>query len=301
IFLLCAAALVLTFFIAGLLLSLVTLSTSITWERTASPRRPAFSSHLLSMLARLELSPLQVERVANPDSRLASGISASDEQLVANPYLLSEMDQGDAESDPIALETVDRGMRPEGAAARFIDKTEICVQDDPRRVRGVAVAVLQGAALQGDTLLPFAETISRINKRFPERRTCRPDKDLVLGQATFYQEALDFRVDGDPPTMALKWLAELEREVSSRLPRRTKAKNPAAKAGWSWERLLLDEFGKKSGSKLPPEVEERARKEKAEALTKLYESRFSVLCGRAGTGKTSVLKVFLKGLEELDA
>ena len=60
------------------------------------------------------------------------------------------------------------------------------------------------------------------------------------------------------------------------------------------------EFGKKSGTKLPPEVEERARKEKAEALAKLYEGRFSVLCGRAGTGKTSVLKVFLKGLEELE-
>ena len=265
------------------------------WMAYKEPRR-----RLLSMLVRFELSPLQVERVANPDNRLTGGISASDEQLVANPYLLSEMDQGDGESDPIALETVDRGMRPEGTAARFIDKTEICVQDDPRRVRGVAVAVLQGAAQQGDTLLPFAETINRINKRFPERRTCRPDKDLVLGQASFYQEALDFRVDGDPPTMALKWLAELEREVSSRLPRRTKAKNPVAKAGWSWEKLLLDEFGKKSGSKLPPEVEERARKEKAEALTKLYESRFSVLCGRAGTGKTSVLKVFLKGLEELD-
>ena len=158
----------------------------------------------------------------------------------------------------------------------------------------------KGAAQQGDTLLPFAEIVNRITKRFPERRTCRPDKDLVLGQASFYQEALDFRVDGDPPTMALKWLSELEREVSSRLPRRTKAKNPSAKAGWSWEKLLLDEFGKKSGSKLPPEVEERARKEKAEALAKLYESRFSVLCGRAGTGKTSVLKVFLKGLEELD-
>ena len=42
-------------------------------------------------------------------------------------------------------------------------------------------------------------------------------------------------------------------------------------------RLLLEEFGKKSGFKLPPEVEERARKEKAEALTKLYEARFSVL------------------------
>ncbi len=220
---------------------------------------------------------------------------------MANPYLLSEMDQGDGASDLIALETIDRGMRPEGAAARFIDKDEVCAQDDPRRVRGVAVAVLKGAAESGDTLLPFAETMNRINKRFPERRVCRPDRDLVLGQATFYQEALDFRADAEPPTMALKWLSELEREVCSRLPRRTKAKNDPPRKGWSWEKLLQDEFEKKqSGSKLPPEVEQRARREKAEALTKLYDGRFSVLCGRAGTGKTSVLKVFLKGLEELE-
>jgi len=265
------------------------------WIAYPEPRR-----HLLSLLARLELSTSQVKRVANPDMRSSCGITASDEQLVANPYLLSEMDQGDGESDLIALETVDRAMRPEGAAARFIDGAEICVQDDPRRIRGVAVAVLQGAAEQGDTLLPFAEIVNRVAKRFPERRTCSPDKDLVLGQSSFYQEALDFRVEGNPSTMALKWISELEREVTSRLPRRTKVKNPAAKAGWSWEKLLLEEFGKKSGSKLPPEVEERARKEKAEALAKLYEARFSILCGRAGTGKTSVLKVFLKGLEELD-
>ncbi len=100
--------------------------------------------------------------------------------------------------------------------------------------------------------------------------------------------------------MALKWLAELEWEVSTRLPQRVKRKNPPPRAGWSWEQLLIEEFGKKGGSRLPPEVEERARKEKAEALVKLYESRFSVLCGRAGTGKTSVLRVFLKGLEELE-
>ena len=60
--------------------------------------------------------------------------------------------------------------------------------------------------------------------------------------------------------------------------------------------MLLEEFGKKTGSKLPPEVEVRARTEKADALAKLYEGRFSVLCGRAGTGKTSVLKVFLYDL-----
>lgn len=265
------------------------------WVAYQAPRR-----RLLAQLARFELSPAQVERVANPDKRAECGIGGTDDEIVANPYLLCEMDHGDGVSDVIALETIDRGMRPEGAAARFIDKDDVCAQDDRRRVRGVAVAVLQDAAQNGDTLLPFTETMNRINKRFPERRICRPDRDLVMGQASFYQEALDFREDGEPPTMALKWLSELEREVSNRLPRRTKAKNPLPKAGWSWEKLLLDEFDKKSGSKLPPEVEERARKEKAEALAKLYEGRFSVLCGRAGTGKTSVLRVFLKGLEELD-
>jgi len=96
------------------------------WTAYTKPRRD-----LLSLLVRFELTPPQVERVANPDQRVGCGISASDEQLLANPYLLSEMDQGDGESDLIALETVDRAMRPEGDAARFVDKAEICVQDDP--------------------------------------------------------------------------------------------------------------------------------------------------------------------------
>ena len=76
------------------------------WMAYKHPRRS-----LLSMLVRLELTPQQVGRIANPDKRSNCGISASDEQLVANPYLLSEMDQSDGESDVIVLETVDRAMR----------------------------------------------------------------------------------------------------------------------------------------------------------------------------------------------
>ncbi len=60
------------------------------WVAYKEPRR-----RLLSLLTRLELTPQQVERVAHPDKRSNCGISATDEQLVANPYLLSEMDQGD--------------------------------------------------------------------------------------------------------------------------------------------------------------------------------------------------------------
>jgi exodeoxyribonuclease V alpha subunit len=100
--------------------------------------------------------------------------------------------------------------------------------------------------------------------------------------------------------MALKWLSELERDVRTTLTRRIERKNNHPRQGWSWEALIKQAFDADSGSKLPPEVEERARSEMARALARLYEARFSVLCGRAGTGKTSVLKVFLNGLEQLE-
>ena len=265
------------------------------WRMYSESRR-----RLLSLLVRFELSPEQVERVANPDQRETAGIAVKDADLLANPYLICEMDQGTSKSEPIALETIDHGMRPEGEAARFLAEDDALPHDDQRRVRGVAVAILQAAAQEGDTVLPLGEAIVRINKRFPDRRACRPDRELVVGQADFYQQVLHFPAEGDSPTMALKHLAELEQEVGIRLARRLKKRNDPPRSGWNWEDLLKQAFEEGEGSKLSPEIEERARKEKAEALEKLFQARFSVLYGRAGTGKTSVLKVFLNGLEELE-
>lgn len=265
------------------------------WAAYRSSRRK-----LLSLLVRFELTPMQVKRIVDTNERTNAGINATDDELVENPFLISEMDQGGPDRDIISLEVIDRGMRPEGDAAIFLLADEIISQDDTRRVRGCTVAILKEAAANGDTLLPFSEVINRIRKLFPERRACLPDSELVIGQQSFYQDILDFRTDSNPPTMALKILSELEQEVSRRLLRRVKKRNNPPKPDWSWEELLKQEFGEGKGTKLSPEVEERARIEKAKALNVIYESRFSVLTGRAGTGKTSVLKVFLKGLEELE-
>jgi len=269
----------------------------------AAKRWAAYSTYrrkLLSLLVRFELTPKQVKRIADADERTHAGIKATDDELVENPYLIPEMDQGGADFDIVSLDVIDRGMRPEGDASLFLQKADLISQDDPHRVRGCAIAILKDAAVEGDTLLPLGETLDRIKRRFPERRACRPDRELMIGQNAFYQELLDFRTDADPPTLALQILSELEREVADRIKRRIKRRNKPPKAEWSWEELLKQEFGEGKGTKLPPEIEERARAEKAKALSTIYESRFSVLTGRAGTGKTSVLRVFLKGLEELE-
>lgn len=264
------------------------------WKSYPEARR-----RLLSLLTRFELSPQQVQRITNPDKRVESGIAASDDQLLANPYMICEMDQGGADLDVVGLEVIDRGMRPERDAAKYVRDEDLAAQDDLRRVRAVAASVLQSAADAGDTLLPFGDTLTKIAARFPERRACVPDRDLLMAKADFLGEALAFRMEGEPPTLALRGLADLEQDVKARLSGRVKRTNDPPPAGWNWEELLKKEFAEGKGSKLPPEVEERARKEKAVALATLFQQRISVLTGRAGTGKTSVLRVFLNGMETI--
>jgi exodeoxyribonuclease V alpha subunit len=95
-------------------------------------------------------------------------------------------------------------------------------------------------------------------------------------------------LDNKPNTVALDYLSDLESELRGRLNRMVARTNAPAQNDWNWEEILKSEFGK-GGKNLPEEVEKRAQAEKALALKTLYDRRFSILTGRAGTGKTSVL------------
>ena len=245
---------------------------------------------LLSALARFELTPAQVRRIANPDQRAASGIDATEDALVTNPYILSESDLGALGSDPIALETIDHGLRPVGAAALFPDEDEVS-HDDKRRVRAVGVAVLQDASNNGDTFLALPDFLSRVLERFPEKRACQPDREVMLAEVDFYQHSLWTAFDADPQLVALKHLQSLEQGSASMIRRRAKKVNPAADPPIDWLAALKGRFGE-------PESDRKrvALDEKVAALETLFARRLSILTGGAGTGKTSVLKVFLQEL-----
>ena len=264
--------------------------------RTYSPVR----RELLALLSRFELTPDQVRRVANPDERENAGITASEDQILANPYLISEMDIGGLNSDPVALEVIDRGMRPERNAARFLDSQSIVPQDDPAPHSGSVGRRAQNSSQPG------RHTHSLLGDPYPHLEAIPGTSSLSSrpgsreGQATFYQESLDFRIDGDPPTMALKGLSELEEEVRNRLKSRVqRRKNSPPPQEGDWTKLLRAEFGRGAARNFPPRSRSEPRLEKAEALATLMRAG-SASCGRAGTGKTSVLRVFLNGLEQLE-
>ena len=255
------------------------------WRLLGKSRR-----ELLSTLARFELSHDQVERIADPDRRAESGLEATEDDLVANPYIISESDLGAANSDPVALETVDHGLMPNGDAASFPDNDEM-LHDDRRRVRAVGVEILQEAAEEGDTVLTFTDFLKRIRARFSELRECRPDRDIVRGEAGFYEKLLWMGLDSDPELVALKHLRSLEQDIASMIRRRAKKENSPADPPIDWIAALKTLFGDPDSDR-----ERKALEEKESALEKLFSKRLSILTGGAGTGKTSILKVFIEQL-----
>lgn len=269
------------------------------WKQ--QPQRRA----LLAALTRFELSPHQVRHIANPDLRKQHGIEGVDDaEIVANPYVIAELDRGWSDWDDrkgehakvwldvpaVSLETIDHGMRPEGDAARF-HADALIAHDDRRRVRAVGVEVLKRAADQGDTVLTFDDFLARVYTKFPARRACQPDRELVLAEGAFHSERVELRESEGARFASLRQLSTLEREVGTVLARWAPKTRPAAVR--DWQPALEKQFG------VPDSERERAAfDEKRRALQTLLTRRVSVLTGGAGTGKTSVLKVFL---DELDA
>ena len=238
-----------------------------------------FRQAFLSKLVRFELTRDQVQRISNPDQRLASGIDASEDALVANPYILCESDLGTKHSNPVALESIDHGLRSEGHAALFPDDDEVA-HDDRRRVRAVGVEILKEAGDNGDTVLEFSDFLRRILGRFPEKRACQPDREIVLAEAEFYQEILWTAFDSDSKFVALKHLRSLEHRTATMIKRRAKRVNADAEPPIDWLSALKDEFGE-------PKLERDylALDEKVKALQTLLSRRLSILAGRRGYRK----------------
>ena len=249
---------------------------------------------LLSKLAQFEISAMQVERIVNPDQRRTSGIDSTEEELVENPYIISERDVGTKDSRPIALETIDHGLRSGESSGHFGGSDEM-LHDDKRRVRAIGMEVLRDAAQEGDTVLTFDDFIDRISKCFPKQCACRPDREIVLAEEDFYSNLFWMDVESAPQLVALKRLQSLEQDIVSTIKRRVRKKLPIADPPINWLEVLETLFGK------PRTVREKAAlDEKCKALDTLFSQRLSVLTGGAGTGKTSVLRVFLQELVRVE-
>jgi len=295
---------------------------------------------LLDALVRFELTTDQVTGVANEDLREKRGIAARADKIVENPYVLYEQDKGEEKSEPIGLETIDQGMWPEGNAALFRKDQPVAHNDHRRvRATACAVlrdaANAGDTLLPFETFMrklherfpdkrrcladrdvfwegedrKFHDAILWLKEeQYPESwRITDAGGSGGTTQATVDDELAedlgaspeDEEGDAQIKLVALKSLRRQEVEIGEVLKGLSKVADlPAPPPDW---RALLTQTVEKGGFGTPVAQREiDAIDEKVKALEVLFNNRITVLTGGAGTGKTSVLRVFLQQLRKIE-
>ena len=253
---------------------------------------------LLKLLSRFAISAEQAKRFFDSDGR-ASGVS--DAELLANPYLIYELDRGLLDS--VTVETIDRGMLPDKVvleahplpgASRLQDKV------DPRRVRALMVASLEKAAENGHTLQP-REWVTRAIAEMSLNTDCPAGPDVLGGLGALLGDVVsDIALADGGVGYQLHRFAKTRELIRGMVHKRLGLKSKRHSCSADWRAEVDATLGALPSGAEDQEAEEQARTEKAAALEEIFSSRLSVLIGAAGTGKTTLLKM-LCSLDEVNA
>jgi ATP-dependent exoDNAse (exonuclease V) alpha subunit len=254
------------------------------WKRLPDERKA-----LLKLVSRFEIEPQQAALAYVQEERAKAGIDCTDGEILANPYLLFESTRLSA--DPISVWTVDRGVFPDEIIRKKHPLPKPSALDagtDARRVRALAVNVLEDTAASGSTLVPQSQLVLQI-RGASLQPACDVDGDLLnVAKDIFPGTITETALADGAPALQLQRLVETADVIRDAIDKRLKGKRLAVNANW---RALLDEHLRQKGTKEIDEFEESARLEKTAALKELAEARVSVLIGPAGTGKTTLLSV----------
>jgi ATP-dependent exoDNAse (exonuclease V) alpha subunit len=263
------------------------------WTNLTEERRA-----LLKLLSRFDLSPKQAKRWFNErDRSRATARPVSDTEVLANPYRIAEDDLGSAGELPVTIGAVDQGLMPDPtiAAKHPVPKPSgVESPADFRRARAGLVAVLRRAGDNGDALLSATEAIDRVN-RLPLSATCEISGDWLRAHReglTGTVEVFDVpkRPGGSEQISAVQ-LAEMKRrEERLRKILRQRCAKPIEAIQEPWQKLLVKAIEDSGGAvdrKNPRHL--AALEEQSQAVARLVERKLTVLVGKAGTGKTSVM------------
>jgi len=250
---------------------------------------------LLHLLSRFDVTIDQAKALFVVEEREQLGIQRDDKDYLNNPYLIYE-DLRHTKI-PVALSTIDLGMYLKSPSSDLFPNN--LLYSDPfemSRIRAITIQQLEWATLQGHTLLPRKEIIKQI-RELSITPKCPINSDYFeLAEEHFERSIVLEEMHNGERAYQLERLAKAKLIISQKIGDRIEGKRLHLQANW---RGWLDEALNPFTEGEPDQQELKARTEKAVALKEITESRFSVLIGPAGTGKTTLLTI-LAGQEEVE-
>jgi hypothetical protein len=180
-------------------------------------------SLLEDVLPRFDLTKEQMMRILD-DEREQHGLFSPIDEIVKNPYILSEEYVGDGPDDFISFNKIDHGilLSPDLGES---DYSDFC-KDDARRLRALCVEQLRNESQH--TFLQGKQVINRINHKLsylPEwKRHSFNVKYLNVDRETL-EKALFFRPEKKEIYLYLKSNYEYEREIERQIKKLAEISN----------------------------------------------------------------------------
>ena len=273
-------------FLSRVLAQAITPIVKKTWKGLSDERRGLFK-----LLSRYSLSIEQAQTLFHENEREKHGIHCTDKEIIENPYVVYEQTRLKNEKYYVSVKKVDRAVFPVPSIREkypLDEPSRLTSDNDERRVRAIAIAVLENQTVRGNTIMPCTLLADEIREMILEPE-CRVSIDVLNALETFFKpEILKREMKDGTEYYKLKRMNDFDEIIEKRIGKRIGAKKLDVKA--DWRHMLDDKFDEGKAVQLS-EKEERARREKAAILEELAKSRIAVLVGDAGTGKTTVLSV----------
>lgn len=251
---------------------------------------------LRDVLPRVDVPAEAMSAIALPETREKCGIDASAEEIIANPYIISEQYCGDSPEDRIGWSVIDRGALP----APEVGGKPLAgmAYNDERRFRALCVEHLRREPnhtfrFSKDLVVEIAERMERL----PEWKQAQFTERYFEVDADFLSGALF--LDAVEPGLAvyLKSIYEDERSVASTLRALATRpdidlKRPVTSSDWtSWIRKENSPLAKNGSEHYVAAV-----REQVEACERLFRHPLCVVTGAAGTGKTTVIEALVRAV-----
>ena len=250
---------------------------------------------LMNTLPRYDLSKEQIERIIG-NNRSANGLDVNLNDIIENPYLLSEQFVGNEPDDVIPFSSIDHGIYP----SPDIGEQLFSSPDDPHRLRALCVDRLKFETRH--TFMSCGQMLEDVNSRISSlpdwKRAEFTERHLEVDKAVL-EPALVLRREESQSYAYLRSVYKAEREIESNIRKLTSLPDISFTAPLTethWKELLFD-----ADSTLVEKDRcqyEKAIAAQAEVCAEVFNRPLSIICGSAGTGKTTIIDAIIAAIEK---
>lgn len=251
---------------------------------------------LLNVLPRFEIQKEQIEKILVAD-RTKNNIYYSVKEIIENPYILCESYIGDGPDDKITFSKIDHGMMPSpdlgleslttpGSAIRF---RSLCVNE----LKKVTTHTFTASEIILNNINRYLSFLN-VWRIYEFKKRNFDSYELEISKVIVKRKD-----ETDNLHLYLKSIYDDERYIEARVREMNKRKISSFKSPVSdrnWHDFLYDSSSKLA--ELDPNKYEEAVEGQIGVCQKIFNQGLSVICGGAGTGKTTIVRSIIDAIEK---